>query len=140
MTYLVITNCTGRKSISPSSNLKKNPKVSKAIDIQDAASNWADAVRADKTKVEAKHLYQGRTIVDTKSAQQHLDADVYVISAGLGLVNFKDSIPSYELTVNEDSQFSKSLKRFGNTNRDWWSALNKSPVKQKKPHKEGLVI
>lgn len=133
MSYLVITNCTGRKSISPSSSLKKPPKVSKANIIQDAASSWAEAVRADKTKIEAHQLYQGRTIVDTKSAQEHLDADVYVISAGLGLVNFEDLIPSYELTVNEDSQFSKSLKRFGHTNQDWWGALNKSLKKTSSP-------
>lgn len=133
MSYLVITNCTGRKSISPSSNLKKSPEVSKACGIQDAASIWAAAVKADKTKIEANKLYQGRTIVDTKSAQEHLDADVYVISAGLGLVNFQDSIPSYELTVNEDSQFSKSLKRFGHTNQDWWAVLNKSLKKTTNP-------
>lgn len=133
MSYLVITNCTGRKSISPSSSLKKSPKISKVSQIQDAANSWAEAIRADVTKIEAQALYQGRTIVDTKSAQEHLNADVYVISAGLGLVNFEDSIPSYELTVNEDSQFSKSLKRFGHTNQDWWAALNKSLKKTSSP-------
>jgi hypothetical protein len=133
MSYLVITNCTGRKSISPSIGLKKSPKISKIGQIQDAANNWAQVVRSDKNKIEAKDLYQGRTIVDTKSVQEHLDADVYVISAGLGLVNFEEPIPSYELTVNEDSQFSKSLKRFGHSNQDWWAALNKSLKKTSNP-------
>lgn len=133
MPYLVITNCTGRKSLSPSSSLQKSPKVSLSRDIQDAASNWAEAIGKDKTRIEAQQLYQGRTIVDTKSAQKHLGADVYVISAGLGLVNFEDLIPSYELTVNEDSQFSKSLKRVGYTNQDWWAALNKSLKKTSSP-------
>jgi hypothetical protein len=75
MSYLVITNCTGRKSISPSSSLKKSPKISKVSQINDAANSWAEAVRSDKTKIEAQELYQGRTIVDTKSAQEHLDAE-----------------------------------------------------------------
>ncbi len=133
MSYLVITNCTGRKSIAPSSSLKKSPKISKVSQIQDAANSWAETVWSNETKIEAQDLYQGRTIVDTKSVQEYLNADVYVISAGLGLVNFEDLIPSYELTVNENSQFSKSLKRFGHTNQDWWAALNKSLKKTSNP-------
>lgn len=133
MSYLVITNCTGRKSIQPTPRLKKDPNISKSGVLEDVANYWANAVRAEKIKIKAHQLYQGRTIVDTKYTQEHLSAEVYVISAGLGLVNFEDSIPSYELTVNEGSQFSKTLKRSGYTNQDWWSALNKSLKKTSSP-------
>jgi hypothetical protein len=133
MSYLVITNCTGRKSITPNPNLKKNPKISKTCTLKQGASSWVDSVLTDKTKIEAHRLYQGRTIVDTKYAQKHLNADVYVISAGLGLVKFEDLVPSYELTVNEDSNFSKTLKQFEHTKQDWWAILNKCLKKTSNP-------
>lgn len=133
MSYLIITNCTGRKSFKPAPCLKKYPKVSKANTIESVASDWSEKVNSTTQKIKARTLYQGRTIVDTKFAQDYLSADVYVISAGLGLVNFEDSIPSYELTVNADSEFSSTLRKLGYNNQDWWGALNKSLNKNSRP-------
>lgn len=133
MRYLLITNCTGRKSFPAHPNLKKSPKISKAQTLNIAADSWTKNVLAADTKLIASELYQGRTILDTKSVQNILSADTYVISAGLGLVNFKDKIPSYELTVNEASSFAANIKQFGHSNEDWWLQLNKSLKKTTSP-------
>lgn len=133
MSYLIITNCTGRKSLKPTANLQKPPRVTKTKNIESAANDWSEKIISTTQKIKAKTLYQGRTIVDTKFVQEWLHADVFVISAGLGLVSFEDTVPSYELTVNAESQFSKTLKKMGYNNQDWWEILNKLLNKNSKP-------
>jgi hypothetical protein len=133
MTYLVITNCTGRKSQKPDPKLRRTPKLNAYQDIDQCASIWANSIRDAKQLIRAGDLYQGRTIVDSKFVGDSLNADTYVISAGLGLVSTQDLIPSYELTVIESSPFGQQLKKSGYSNQDWWKKINGSLKKTNRP-------
>jgi len=133
MAYLVITNCTGRKSQTPEPQLRKPSKITTQNDIRECALSWAISIQTSNRLCIAENLYQGRSIVDSKAVSDMLDADSYVISAGLGLVSAKDLIPSYELTVVDGSPFGKQLEKKGYSNQEWWESLNGALKKTKNP-------
>jgi len=133
MSYLVITNCTGRKSQIPEPKLREIPKLTPQNDIRACALNWALSIKTSKRLYEAENLYQGRSIVDSKAVSDMLNAQSYVVSAGLGLVSAKDLIPSYELTVVDGSPFRKQLQKRGHSNQDWWGKLNGALKKTNNP-------
>jgi hypothetical protein len=79
-------------------------------------------------------MYQGRSIQDVKITAEILkNSYVYVISAGLGLVNFEEQIPSYELSVSEDAPFNKKLNSINIPITNWWSSVNKARTGHSKP-------
>ena len=134
MKYLVITNCTNRKSLKPDSRLALMPTIKKADDIAATSMEWVAKVNAAKHNVNAGMLYQGRSIQDVKITAEILkNSDVYVISAGLGLVNFEEPIPSYELSVSDDAPFRKKLNSFNIPITRWWSSVNKARTGHSKP-------
>lgn len=133
MPYLVITNCTGRKSQTPDPKLSAAPKLTSQRDIGVCAQTWANTIKNAKHLYKAELLYQGRSIVDSKAVSDMLNADAYVISAGLGLVSSQDLIPSYELTVVDGSPFGKQLQKQGYSNQDWWKKLNSALKKTSNP-------
>lgn len=126
MKYLLITNCTNRKSLPPSNGLDRYPKLIHETKLVELTRDWVKKIENATSKIQAKDLYKGRTISDIKKTTQLLrNADVSVISAGLGLVNFEELIPSYELSVSNQSDFIKNLNS-NNINIDqWWSTINK---------------
>ena len=127
MKYLVIINCTSRKAAKPSQVLARPPKITKGSQLTTVARDWVKKIDLEKNLYLAKDLYQGRTIIDTKASVQILNkSDVYVVSAGMGLTHFDTSIPSYELTVVENSQFQKNLEKNNFCIQKWWSVLNKA--------------
>lgn len=49
---------------------------------------------------------------------------MFVVSAGVGLVHEDDHVPAYDLTVTERSgEFARTLDRVGATASDWWAEL-----------------
>jgi hypothetical protein len=136
MSYLVITNCTGRKAHPPDPKLRVAPKLTSQKDIRECASVWANNVKNAKHLHKAESLYQGRSIIDSNAVRNALNAHFYVISAGLGLVSSQDLIPSYELTVVDGSPFGKQLQKQGYSNQDWWKKLNGALKKTNSPLKK----
>jgi len=134
MKYLVITNCTNRKSLEPESRLARMPTIKKGGDIAITSMEWVAKVNSAKHNVNAAMLYQGRSIQDVKITAGILkNSDVYVISAGLGLVNFEEPIPSYELSVSDDAPFNKKLNSSNIPITSWWSSVNKARTGHSKP-------
>ena len=126
MKYLVIINCTSRKAFKPSPFLARPPKITKDSSLIEIAKAWNKKIGLERKLYLAKNLYQGRAIVDTKASLQILNkSDVYVVSAGMGLTHFDTPIPSYELTVVENSPFQKSLEKNNFCIQEWWGVLNK---------------
>ena len=134
MKYLVITNCTNRKSLDPESRLSRMPVLKKGENIATTSMEWIKRVNSAKSTINAGMLYQGRSIQDIKITAEILkNSDVYVISAGLGLVHFEEKIPSYELSVSEDAPFYKKLNSNNIPIASWWSSVNKARTGHSKP-------
>jgi hypothetical protein len=136
MKYLVITNCTNRKSLKPHSELGHIPLFKKATDLEKVAKKWANSIKTSQNKICAEKLYQGRSIQDTRTTADILKSDIFVISAGLGLVNFKEQIPSYELSVAKNSPFNKKLIELDIPITKWWSSINKARIGNSNPLSE----
>lgn len=134
MKYLVITNCTNRKSIDPEPKLSRMPTIKRGDDITTTSMEWVEKIISAKHNVIAGTLYQGRSIQDVKTTANILkNSDVYVISAGLGLVNFDEPIPSYELSVSENAPFNKKLNSNNIPITSWWYSVNKARTGYGKP-------
>ncbi len=126
MKYLVIINCTSRKVAKPSQALSRSPRITKGTALLEVAKAWNTKIDTEKKRYLAKDLYQGRPIIDTKASVQILNnADVFVVSAGMGATHFDTLIPSYELTVVEKSIFQKNLEKNSLSIQKWWGTINK---------------
>jgi hypothetical protein len=81
-------------------------------------------------------VYGGRSFQDAKAVAEHLRAQVFVVSAGLGLINASEDIPSYACTVlggADDGIDNKIRDHFSSL--DWWSHL-----KRVSPFNRGLDL
>jgi hypothetical protein len=110
------------------------PTIKKGDNLRASSMEWIAKVNSAKYSINAGMLYQGRSIQDVKITAEILkNVDVYVISAGLGLVNFEEPIPSYELSVSEDAPFYKKLNSNNVPITNWWSSVNKERIGHSKP-------
>ncbi|GFO65895.1 hypothetical protein M1B72_02695 [Geomonas paludis] len=125
MRKAVITTCTGRKKVMPvlhSANLPVGDQAS-------LLNAWVSLVKTAPTKHVAKDIYCGRGFSEALTASAKNDADLWVISAGLGLISGNHQIPSYNLTISTSSPESIQLKvvpRGTFAARRWWRDLNET--------------
>lgn len=120
--FNILTNCTSRKSPKTSAVSLAWPK--RAVSIDALASRWVKSVQRATPVATVDALYQGRSFVDAKAVANHLTADLYVVSAGLGLVHRHDDVPHYNLTVSSGpGSIAPLLKEAGLSVSDWWQAL-----------------
>ena len=99
--------------------------------VEQLASEWRLAVEwhlAHSGAVRAAEcLYVGRSISEAKKATVAVGGDLYVASAGFGLVRSDEPLPSYDVTVSDPSNALRhALSRCGATPSDWWMALRGS--------------
>src|SRR5687767_15156462 len=95
---VVVTTCTGRKSVRPSQAAHFRHVDRCGIDI--ALRNWFDRLAAESRAIRADHLYRGRAFAEARATAQRLTAPLKIISAGLGLIDARDVVPPYEATVS----------------------------------------
>jgi hypothetical protein len=120
--YAVVTNCTGRK-------LHKGARTSLTISMAAAstaelAAKWVSALAHAEPAGEAQAFYAGRSFQDARAAAQQLNSPLWIVSAGLGLVHFKEQVPAYDLTVGPGTNSVTPLvKASGDQLGDWWRAL-----------------
>lgn len=118
----VITNCTNRKS-------RQERKLALPGDatwssLEGLAMHWNAVLEANGGSVEAQDLYQGRSFSDARASALAVGGDLYVLSAGLGLVPGQELVPAYDLTISDGpGSIAPQLQRLGRTSADWWSAL-----------------
>jgi hypothetical protein len=118
----IITNCTSRKR-------KLGHKVTLSGDLEWSSldglvMHWNDVLEANKGSVEVQNLYQGRSFVEARESALAVDGDLYVLSAGLGLVPGQQIVPDYDLTISDGpGSIASQLQRLRKTPDDWWSAL-----------------
>jgi hypothetical protein len=86
---------------------------------------WRSALDSVESRHAAGDLYGGRAIREAEAAAALMDAPLYVVSAGLGLISVRDLIPAYDLTIAATgATLLPALKDLGLAPKDWWRALN----------------
>lgn len=93
--------------------------------LESMARIWIIRVNAARLREPARTLYQGRAFSEAKAAATAAGALLYVASAGHGLVNSEQLLPSYDLTVAtvQGNPLYLMLDRLKKTSADWWQAL-----------------
>jgi hypothetical protein len=121
-THIILTSCTSRKR-----GLEESLRLTDAIvgsDLSDTAERWIQALADREQLSPALSRYLGRSITEAKIAASFLDAQLYVASAGLGLISGEDLIPQYDLTTSgKNSSLQAVLDRYGATSSQWWDAV-----------------
>jgi len=96
-------------------------------DVGEVSQQWAQKLRGNAPRYSALEVYGGRSFQDASYAAKVLDAKLFVVSAGLGLIDALEQIPAYACTVSEnapDSISSRIMARYRKA--DWWDALQRS--------------
>lgn len=132
---IVLTSCGKRKSCDPSPALRAGALP--AGGPASVAKAWAGRVAAARTRIPARQLYQGRAFREAELAARPIAAEVYIISAGLGLVRADDPIPAYSLTVasGPDNILSRIEMSHPLLASIWWRELTAT---SQSPSFEGL--
>jgi hypothetical protein len=120
--YVVVTNCTARKRAG-SPLVRFTPEPSAAT-LGEVVRAWRAALDSQSIVLPARTLYVGRSISEAKSVARQLRAALFVVSAGLGLVDSDQEVPGYDLTAaGARSDLALVLAQHGVPVSDWWSAL-----------------
>lgn len=124
MRTILVTSCTNRKKRLAAPFLRARTLT--VADISSVAFEWVGRLRGATDMGPARELYAGRAFDESIKAAAS-GADLYVLSAGLGLVSAGASVPSYSLTVVGKDPDNVLLRIAGDgenrTPSRWWAAL-----------------
>ena len=123
----VVVTCANRKVVVPSRDLRLGTYPT---DLRTRANRWTKRLDSPRTDpLEARHLYQGehwsvvKRMVDQASDFGCI-AEVWIVSAGYGLVPISANLESYNATFSSGSD--DSVVRSKSDQRDnqaWWGLL-----------------
>lgn len=124
MSTIFLSNCTGRKTI-PSTGSICADDLEKGS-IREVCNSWKKLVRASNPKIPANELYCGRSFQDAKTTVELLNAEHWIISAGLGLIRADTKVPVYDLTLKSKgrSNLKPKINEQGFRATRWWKELN----------------
>ena len=119
--WKIVTNCS---SIKRRRDAPINPDLHSRT-LEGLCSAWIRKVNASSTLESVKSTYGGRAFIEATNASEYLNADLYVISAGLGLVHADYRIPNYNMTISSGSgSIANWLREKRFLSKDWWAMLN----------------
>lgn len=120
--HVILTACTQRKRFVPHSLL--SARNLEGGTLQDVSREWTVRLAQAERAATAGELYCGRSFVEAKKAAQFVRGDLYIASAGLGLLRSDDDAPAYNLTVSKGSPDCILDKLSGDHEAsDWWAAI-----------------
>lgn len=120
--YIVVTNCTSRKRAGIPLVRMETP--GHADSLKGAVQRWRELLALQPAVVSVRQLYVGRSINEAKVVSDELDAELHVVSAGLGLVAADLTVPGYDLSAAEvDKGLHSVLERYSASVTDWWREL-----------------
>jgi hypothetical protein len=120
---VVITNCTNRKRGAITDVLSAISLDRGSIDA--VAKQWIDRLRCAPANRIARDVYCGRSFREAEASALTLNASLYIVSAGLGIVESNRRVPNYNLTVTSGTSNTISKRIIGNTTpRSWWSLIS----------------
>lgn len=125
METILVTVCSNRKTTPPGKRLQAQdlPLGPQAY----ITKLWCDWLRDAEEVIPAKGLYAGRGFSEAVAAAKQAGADLWVVSAGLGLVHENENVPAYDLTLSAGSE-SSIRHRITDGPFDaalWWSDLGR---------------
>lgn len=123
---VVVTPCTSRKKIRPGAEV-----TASAVPVADqgiVASAWLERLRLGAAETRVRDLYAGRGFGLAGQAAGVASAKLCVVSAGLGLVEASQRVPSYGLTVTRGRPESLPERVSGEFDAArWFSAVLDGP-------------
>lgn len=118
--FIVVTNCTARKK----AGIPLVPFAPKGENIQQVAEEWRISLAAQSSRLQAGQMYVGRSILEARNVSQDIDAPLFIVSAGIGLVESDEPIPGYDMSASgKVSKLAATLARLGASKSDWWHLL-----------------
>jgi len=121
MKFFSFTHCSAKKSTPPKLILDCPP-----MDQFKLANEWRSKISGSLATTPASDLYVGRGY-KTLLERLHGNQELFIVSAGLGLVEKTKPIPSYDCTIAKG--FKSSLENFveGQVSlTQWWEDLSSS--------------
>lgn len=127
---VVITTCTFRKRIRPRFDATA---VSLPVASQDVVvSAWLETLNARSADARVRDLYAGRGFGLAVQAADAASAKLCVLSAGLGLVEASQNVPSYGLTISRGRAESLPERVSGEFDpAAWFSAILAGPYSRR---------
>ncbi len=123
--FIIVTNCTARKRAGVPLVRLTPPLASEGVAL--LASGWRETLASEPPVIPAGQLYVGRSISEAKATAKILDASLFMVSAGLGLVPSERMVPGYNLSVaGEDTGLLGLLEARGASISDWWRELSQN--------------
>lgn len=111
-------------------------------DGAELAQCWLDCTSEAPARFRAENLYAGagwrETLAAFREAGGPEKADLFILSAGFGLVHYAEELPSYTATFSKDAcriaQFiTSSATPFAVRHREWWRAINQARLANSSP-------
>lgn len=123
--FVVVTSCTSRKRASVPGGRPSASKISGATLAEGVRSWEALLAGAPHTRL-ASELYVGRGFSEARATTRTLNARLYVVSAGLGLIPSEAKIPGYDLTTSPGPMsLAPLLARWSRNSSDWWREIGR---------------
>lgn len=123
MRVALVTNCTNRKALPPS----VSARAIKGRTLSAFLTEWQAKILRAPADMHARDLYLGRGFQEAKRAWDHAqklgEADLFIASAGLGIINADDKAPSYSITVSPQGEDSVIARLDIADSKDWWTSL-----------------
>jgi hypothetical protein len=121
---LVITTCTNRKRKAVPHHLQMRALSSSPMAC--VAADWCGRLREAIVLYPAAEIYGGRGFREAVAAASLLDAQLMVVSAGLGLIDASRPVPPYASTILHDAPDGVPARvTDGFSASGWWAAISK---------------
>lgn len=127
----IISSCTSSKKYPPS-DLLELTRIDDTLHLEDASELWIKNINMNNSpQYKASQLYKGgvwKVTLDIKDIlSKKMQTDLYVASAGYGLIHSDKNIYSYDCTFSPGD--SNSISKFNNyldspSNILWWDRIN----------------
>lgn len=126
MPALLVTPCTNRK-LGSARNPALHAGQLETGSQEEVSAQWVSLVQESPSTATASNLYGGRGFKEALAATNDDHARLWIISAGLGLVQAQTPCPTYNLTITPGSSDSVQRRVSRGTFRagNWWAELNK---------------
>ncbi|PKH01379.1 hypothetical protein CXF72_17050 [Psychromonas sp. MB-3u-54] len=116
----LITNCTNLKKSNIQDKTQLNSLVTK-FDSQKIVSSWLKRLNNALQKFPAKQVYAGDHWKIAKSVKNP-NVELWVLSAGYGLIHSSSMITAYDATFSKESD--NSIHHTGLSNNEWWRLIH----------------
>lgn len=119
---LVITTCTNRKRQSVSDALRIC--TLRSAHLAELAAEWGERLSSAEVRFPAHEIYGGRGFQEARAVARDLNAQLLVVSAGLGLIDASSEVPPYACTILTDVPDSVASRVDGAfSSSRWWTSL-----------------